>query len=229
MTGAGRGKAIMRGKGKKKEGLVILTAAAAALAVILIFLSAGTKMLSDYETGIAAAARKDIPKGTGITAENVSELFELREVNQSMLPGQTVTDLSQMEGKVLSGDLQENEIVTKKDMNDLAGMEASMTEPTELTFTATSIGNSVGGRICSGDVINVGITFQTDTGESRYRLAGEHIYVLEAMDDTGRPVPPEDTETACIMFRVLMERQDGERLLETLRDGDETIVTLPKS
>ncbi len=229
MTGAGRGKAIMRGKGKKKEGLVILTAAAAALAVILIFLSAGTKMLSDYETGIAAAARKDIPKGTGITAENVSELFELREVNQSMLPGQTVTDLSQMEGKVLSGDLQENEIVTKKDMNDLAGMEASMTEPTELTFTATSIGNSVGGRIRSGDVINVGITFQTDTGESRYRLAGEHIYVLEAMDDTGRPVPPEDTETACIMFRVLMERQDGERLLETLRDGDETIVTLPKS
>ena len=93
----------MRGKGKKKEGLLILTAAAAALAVILIFLSAGTKILSDYETGIAAAARKDIPKGTGITAENVSELFELREVNQSMLPGQTVTDLSQMEGKALSG------------------------------------------------------------------------------------------------------------------------------
>lgn len=166
-------------------------------------------MLSDYETGIAAAARKDIPKGTGITAENVSELFELREVNQSMLPGQTVTDLSQMEGKVLSGDLQENEIVTKKDMNDLAGMEASMTEPTELTFTATSIGNSVGGRIRSGDVINVGITFQTDTGESRYRLAGEHIYVLEAMDDTGRPVPPEDTETACIMFRCLWNARTG--------------------
>ena len=131
----------MRGKGKKKEGLVILTAAAAALAVILIFLSAGTKMLSDYETGIAAVARKDIPKGTGITAENVSELFELREVNQSMLPGQTVTDLSQMEGKVLSGDLQENEIVTKKDMNDLKRLvydlmqnepqqETVVTEPT---------------------------------------------------------------------------------------------------
>lgn len=213
----------------KREIIMILAAAAAALVVMLFFLTAGTKVLSGYETVRVATVRKDIAKGTKITEENLKEFFELREVNKSMLPEHTMADLNQLKGQILCVPLQKNEIVTEKDMNNLARLKVSMLDPIELTFTATSVSDSVGGIIRSGDVINVGITYQTDEGQARYRTAGENIYVIAAMDDSGKSVPPQDSKTACTMFRVIMEQQDAEKFLETLREGDETIVTLPRS
>ena len=216
-------------KDLKKEKLRILAAAAGALLILLLFLAGAVKLLSGYETVKTAAARKTIEKGTQITEENAGQLFVIRETDRAMLPEGTVTTLEELKGKVLSETLWKNEIVTRKDLSDRALVEASMEEPTELTFTATSIADSAGGTVRSGDAINVGILYQTDTGQSRYRLAGEDIYVAEALDDSGRPVSGQKGEAACTMFRVIMERREAEQLLETIRDGDETIVTLPRS
>lgn len=209
---------------------MILAAAAAALVVMLFFFNSRNEgAVPDMKSVRVATVRKDIAKGTKITEENLKEFFELREVNKSMLPEHTMADLNQLKGQILCVPLQKNEIVTEKDMNNLARLKVSMLDPIELTFTATSVSDSVGGIIRSGDVINVGITYQTDEGQARYRTAGENIYVIAAMDDSGKSVPPQDSKTACTMFRVIMEQQDAEKFLETLREGDETIVTLPRS
>lgn len=215
------------GKERKREPVVILTAAAAAVAVILIFFAVGTKLLAGQETVQAVAARTYIKKGTKITEQNLKELTTVVQVEKGVVPNTAVTDISILSGKVLKDSVEPKQMILQTDLTDKKMASEGMHNPMELTFSASSVADSVGGIIRSGDLIHVGVTVREKDGSVCYKLAGENVYVVEALDENGNPVEEKDGGM-CTMFRVLMDQKDAERMMETIRGADSTIVMLPE-
>ncbi len=204
-------------------GAIVLSAL-----IICVCLSYTGSRQEQGETVKVVAAGEQLKKGTRLIDPILQESLVLLEVPRDQVPKGAVSDPKKLVGRMVCHSLEKNEILTAGDTVDEDSIEQQMKEPVELTFAASSPSASVGGRIRSGDIINVGIVFKDDSGKSQYEAVKDAVYVKEAIDDRGETVDPNDRKTFCTMLCVIMERQDAEYLLARLRDGDETIVTLPR-
>ncbi len=198
------------------------------LLLICLCLSCGGSRQEMGKTVKVVAAAEQLKKGTRLTDQEWKESLVLLEIPQGQVPNGAVSDPEKLKGRIVAHTLEKNEILSAGDTVDETAVERQMNEPVELTFAASSPAASVGGKIRGGDIINVGIISRDRDGNARYEAVKDAIYVKDAMDDKGKNVKPMDRETVCTMFCVIMERRDAEYLIARLRDGDETVVTLPK-
>lgn len=214
-------------KMKRKEWTVIIAAITAAVMFLGIFMLIERKVLSSYDVERVVTAKTEIEYGTQITKENLSELFEVTQMQTGCVIEGAVVEMSDLIGQVVKYPIHKKEMVSASDLTNRQLWKEQMTDPIEFTFSATSISDAVAGSVRGGDVIDVGITYQREDGQAQYESVGQSIYVMEVYDDSGSAVSRSDKETVCTMFRVIMEKVDGEVLLEKLRVGDEVVVTLP--
>ena len=218
----------MKKKRKWKDKLAF-TAVSAAVSVLLagIFYAAGVSALSRGEMKAAVVAKSDIEQGVKITQNNVNELFCTKEVNKELIPKDAPEDIRWLVGYTTGSSVHSREIIVRDDFYKPEDLEKQMEEPTELALTASSVSDSAGGHIRGGDRINVGTVRMTEYGTTKYLCVAENVYVKEALDENGNKVDASDRKQPCTMFLVIMERREAERMIELLRDGDETIITLP--
>lgn len=219
---------MKRGKRTKKEWIAIVAAIVAAILFLGIFLMIETKVLSSYQVQKVVTAKKEIEEGTQITEENVAELFAVSEFPSECIIEDAFLVPEELVGNVLNQSVHEKEMVSRLDVTNRQEWIGTMAEPIEFTFSASSISAAVAGSIRGGDVIDIGITYQTDTSQPCYEAVGRSVYVKEVYNDSGKVIDRADKDTPCTMFRVVMEKLEGEALMERLRAGDEVIVTLPK-
>lgn len=212
----------------RREWIVILAALVAAILFLCIFLMLETKVLSAYEETKVVTAKVEIEEGTQVTEENVSALFSVTEMKTEYVIENAITDPKKLIGHVVENNIHQKEMVSMLDVTDRQGWIESLTEPIEFTFSATSISAAVAGSVRGGDVIDVGITYQKEDGQAHFESVGRSIYVKEVYNESGGVISRDDKDTPCTMFRVVMEKTEGEALIEKLRAGDEIIVTLPK-
>lgn len=215
-------------KKTRKEWAAIVAALVAAILFLCIFLMLETKALSAYEVTKVVTAKVEIEEGTQVTKSNIDELFMVVEMQTEYVIDQAVTEPDVLIGHVIENTIHQKEMISLLDVTDRQGWVESMDEPIEFTFTATSISAAVAGSVRGGDVIDVGITYQKEDGLAHFESVGRSIYVKEVYSESGAVISRDDKETPCTMFRVVMEKVDGEELIENLRAGDEVIVTLPK-
>lgn len=214
--------------GKKKSWLMVVAPIVAAILFVGIFITIERKVLSSYEVKQVVTARTEIEKGTQITKENLEALFTVTDMKTEYVIEDALTKPEQLVGCVIENTVHAREMINSQDITDREKWTKELEQPVEFTFTASSIAASVGGTIRGGDVIDVGITVQKSDGKSHFESIGREIYVKEVYNEKGVAVPKSDKETVCTMFRVVMEKSEGEVFLERLRAGDEVIVTLPK-
>lgn len=214
-------------KARKRSWLMVVAPLIVAILFVGIFLTIERKVLSSYETISVVTAKTEIARGTQITSENVEELFATTQMKTEYVIDQAATKKEDLVGCVVENTIHAKEMISGKDLVDREQWIGEMKDPIEFTFTATSIAASVGGTIRGGDVIDVGITVPQADGSSQFLSIGRDIYVKEAYNDKGAAVSRGDVDVVCTMFRVVMEKTQGEIFLEKLRAGDEVIVTLP--
>ena len=215
-------------KKNRKEWATIVAAIVAAVLFLCIFLMLETKALAAYDVTSVVTARTEIEEGTQITSENVESLFTVTQMQTEYVIENAVTDPKALVGYVVDNGIHQKEMVSPLDITDRQGWIESMTEPIEFTFCASSVADAVAGSVRGGDMIDVGITYQKEDGQAYFESVGRSIYVKEVYNESGTVIPRTDKDTVCTMFRVVMEKIEGEALLERLRAGDEVIVTLPQ-
>lgn len=213
---------------RKRSWLMIVAPIVAAILFVGVFLTIERKVLSSYENVSVVTAKTEIERGTQITKENLNDLFTMTDMKTDWVIDQAVTESEDLIGCVIENTIHAREMVAKQDVIDREEWRGNLDEPIEFTFTASSIADSVGGTIRGGDVIDVGIVLQKSDGISYFESIGREIYVMDVYDDNGLAVAKSDTTTVCTMFRVVMEKAEGELFLEKLRAGDEVVVTLPE-
>ncbi len=218
----------MRKKSMKKEWTAILAAFIAAILFVCVFMMVERKMLSAYEKIPVVVAATEIDAGTQITKDNLDTLFHVLEIPNEYVISDAVVQPESLVGHVIKNTIHEKEMISPLDIVDRQSWMEDLAEPIEFTFSASSISAAVAGTIRGGDTIDVGIVYQRDNGIPQYDVVGREIYVKEVYSDSGTMIPRSDKETICTMFRVVMEKMEGEQLIEKLRQGDEVVVTLPK-
>lgn len=218
----------MKKKRKWKDKL-FFTAVSAAVSVLLagIFYTAGVSALSQGEVKDAVLARSNIEQGVKITKDNVKELFYVRQVNKELIPEHAPEDIQRLVGYTTVSSIQEREIIVRDDFYKTENQKNLMEEPTELALKASSAADCAGGHIRGGNRINIGTVKLTEYGTTEYQCVAENVYVKEAFDENGKAAEDSDREAVCTMFSVIMERREAEYMIEQLRDGEETIITLP--
>lgn len=212
----------------KKEWVPIVAAVVVAILFVCIFLRVETKVLSQYDVASVVTAKTEVEAGTQISKDNVDEIFTVTEMMTEYVIENAVTDPATLVGKVIKCDIHKKEMLSTQDVVDRQRWMEEMNEPIEFTFSATSLSAAVAGTIRGGDEIDIGITYQREDGKPYFESIGRSVYVKEVYSENGTVVPRSDKETTCTMFRVIMEKAEGELLIEKLRTGDEVIVTLPK-
>ena len=213
--------------GKMKSWLMVVAPIVAAVLFVGIFLTVERKALSSYETIEVVTAKTEILAGTQVTQENLESLFTTTQMKAEYVIDQATTTKETLVGCVVENTIHAKEMISTKDVTHREKWKNNLTNPIEFTFTASSVAASVGGTIRGGDAIDVGIMVQAADGSSYFTSIGRDIYVKDVYNDKGVSVPRTDQETVCTMFRVVMERSQGEVFIEQLRNGEEVIVTLP--
>lgn len=212
----------------KKEWIAVIAALVAAVLIVGIFLTIETTALSAYEETEVVVAKTEVEAGTQVTDENVDLLFETAKMPSVYVITDPVRERKTLVGCVVEHNVHEKEMISRADLTNRTDWLDSLTEPIEFTFCASSVSAAVAGTIRGGDVIDVGITCQGTDGLAHFESVGRGIYVKESYDENGNPVTRSEKDAVCTMFCVVMEKTEGERMLQRLRDGDEVIVTLPR-
>lgn len=210
----------------KKERKNILPGAAlaaltAAIIVYCIMLNVEKNAMTAYEKGTVLVASSDIAGGSVLTAENINDYIEERELDKSMIPKAAITQKELLEQLMSVRDLDQGTIITEAMFTDLDQMLREMREPVMAGFKADDLYQVVSGTLRSGDRIHI-YTVEPETGNTY--LVWDNIFVREVFDGSGAAIAPEDKITAAQRVNILMEKESIEQFYSELATGSLRVV-----
>lgn len=138
---------------------IISSVCAIALFIGLLFLD--NYFSEDITYKEVVVCKKDIPEGEIITETNIETYLGVQNVNvltvnNGALTKENVNDLLNKKTKI---NLYKGEIVTLKDFKDLNIYTDDIVNPIEVSIAVDSMAASDGGKIRSGDLVNITLMF----------------------------------------------------------------------
>ncbi len=209
---------------KEKKNLLPKAAAGALLAAVIVFcimLNVEKNAMAAYEKSKILVACGDIAKGTVLTAENVDEYLEEKDLDKSLIPQAAIVDVEQLYQQMTVQKLDKGTMITEAMLQDLDKMLQDMTEPVVAGFKAEDLYQVVSGTLRSGDRIHI-YTVDLDT-RSTY-LVWENIFIREVFDGSGVMIEAEDKVTAAQRINILMEKENVEQFYSELAAGSLRVV-----
>lgn len=107
-------------------------------------------------------AKSDIPENEIITADNAKKYFTTKDINTLDTTNGYITSFEPLVGKQAKVSLLQGEIVSEKDFKDLAQYTNNYKNPVEISVDVGAIANADGGKIRSGDLINITMMFSRE-------------------------------------------------------------------
>lgn len=107
-------------------------------------------------------AKTDIPENEIITEANASSYFTTKDINVLDATSGYLTSLDAIIGKQSKVSLLQGEIVSAKDFKDLQKYANNYNNPVEISVDVGSIANADGGKVRSGDLINLTMMFSRE-------------------------------------------------------------------
>ncbi len=198
-----------------------LAAFAAAVIVYGIMLNAQKNILTGYEKSHVLFASGEIKEGVELTADNVSEYVELREMDKALISESTVTDMAMLLGQIVAHDIDGGTLLTKGMFLDVRALKENMEEPVVAGFMADDLYQVVSGVLRSGDKIHI---YTVDKESGNAYLIWENVLVQAVFDNAGTAVAAEDTQTAAGRINVLLEKKHVEQFYSELAAGSLRVV-----
>ena len=207
--------------GKKGIAMKLLGSFLVAVALFGVLVGVEKNLLSDYEKVSVVLCKIDVPKGTKITKENVSQYFYDYEVDIALVNDTCIKDKNEVIDTVVEKSLSAHEILRKDDCTKEAEIYNKFSNPVEASITATNPGDIVSGTIRRGDYVDIAVV-NKDTLE--YDLMLKKVYVVDAFTSTGEKVSEKAEGTAATMLTVV-EEKDNLAKFYSARETGNVIVT----
>lgn len=207
--------------GKKGVAMKLLGSFLVAMALFGVLVGVEKNLLSDYEKVSVVLCKIDVPKGTKITKENVSQYFYDYEVDIALVNDTCIKDKNEVIDTVVEKSLSAHEILRKDDCTKEAEIYNKFSNPVEASITATNPGDIVSGTIRRGDYVDIAVV-NKDTLE--YDLMLKKVYVVDAFTSTGEKVSENAEGTAATMLTVV-EEKDNLAKFYSARETGNVIVT----
>ena len=207
--------------GKKGIAMKLLGSFLVAVALFVVLVGVEKNLLSDYEKVSVVLCKIDVPKGTKITKENVSQYFYDYEVDIALVNDTCIKDKNEVIDTVVEKSLSAHEILRKDDCTKEAEIYNKFSNPVEASITATNPGDIVSGTIRRGDYVDIAVV-NKDTLE--YDLMLKKVYVVDAFTSTGEKVSENAEGTAATMLTVV-EEKDNLAKFYSARETGNVIVT----
>ena len=207
--------------GKKGVAMKLLGSFLVAVALFGVLVGVEKNLLNDYEKASVVLCKTDVPKGTKITKENVSQYFYEYEVDIALVNDTCIKDKNEVIDTVVENSLSAHEILRKDDCTKEAEIYNKFSNPVEASITATNPGDIVSGTIRRGDYVDIAVV-NKDTLE--YDLMLKKVYVVDAFTSTGEKVSENAEGTAATMLTVV-EEKDNLAKFYSARETGNVIVT----
>lgn len=226
---------------KNKPFLKIIISLVIAVLLFIVLLLTEKSMLSDYDKITVVVAKQDIPEGIEITNENYNQYFTTCEVNKEVNSEGIVKNITKKEkvqndttnkenktietcvldGCITTTNIYKNEIIYEKDFVSTNDLLDGIEVPTEVTFSVNSIDAALGGSIRPGQLVD--ITVYSDKKEASFYIL-KNAYIYKAMDESGKLISNDDTETSATMFTIIVDRDFAREFYAALNIGDVSIA-----
>lgn len=130
-------------------------------------------------------AKEDIPENTILTMENADKYLTMKNLNILDMTSTTLTSADDLLGRKARVMLSKGECVTLKDFEDVNAYTKDITDPVEVSIEIASAANADGGKLRTGDLINITMMYTKD--QLNYSGASSGVSTSKDIDDsTGR-------------------------------------------
>lgn len=198
-----------------------LAALAAAVIIFCVLLNVEKNVMTAYEKGCILTAREDIPKGVVLDSQNISQYFEEKEMDKSLIPAAAIVDKDVLEQQMTASELDKGTIITSAMFTDLEKMTDEMHDPVIAGFKADDLYQVVSGRLRSGDHIHI---YTVDPNSGNTYLVWNNVYVKDVFDGSGSVIVPGDVVTAAQRVNILLEKGNIEQFYSELSRGSLRVV-----
>lgn len=209
--------------GKKGVAMKLLGSFLVAVALFGVLVGVEKNLLNDYEKASVVLCKTDVPKGTKITKENVSQYFYDYEVDIALVNDTCIKDKNEVIDTVVEKSLSAHEILRKDDCTKEAEIYNKFSNPVEASITATNPGDIVSGTIRRGDYVDIAVV-NKDTLE--YDLMLKKVYVVDAFTSTGEKVDDGVEGTAATMLTVVEEKNNLAKFYSARETGNVIVTKL---
>lgn len=130
-------------------------------------------------------AKEDIPENTILTRENADKYLTMKNLNILDMTSTTLTTADDLLGRKAKVMLSKGECVTLKDFEDVNAYTKDIVDPVEVSIEISSAANADGGKLRTGDLINITMMYTKD--QLNYSGASSGVSTSKNLDDnTGK-------------------------------------------
>jgi hypothetical protein len=221
-------KEITRQERNRRNNIKRLTISALVALILFISLTIIQSSILNQETKVSVyQVIADIDSGTKITEDNLNQYLALKAVQVSLIPENYITDSSEIIGQFVNRAYKARDIITTDGLIDTERLYIdSVSNPTEISFTASSLESSVAGTIREGDYVNIyGIMTDDENNllAASKKYTFKHVYIFKAFDGSGnRNVTASNDDTinssanTTSMYTVVLAEDDVELFNEMI-------------
>lgn len=161
-------------------------------------------------------AKEDIPENTILTMENADKYLTMKNLNILDMTSTTLTSADDLLGRKARVMLSKGECVTLKDFEDVNAYTKDITDPVEVSIEIASAANADGGKLRTGDLINITMMYTKD--QLNYSGASSGVSTSKDIDNsTGR--------NWFSGYELEEDTSDNNTVTTTAEDGTVTSVT----
>lgn len=141
----------------KKIGIIFLSLVGAVV-IFLILIGLQNKIIFPHGEAIVYYAKKDIPKNTEITKDNINTYLEKKKINNDNLVEGSISSEKEVINRYLTNDILSGEQISSKRIEKISTRVQNIKNLREYSLKFSDISEVVGGTLREGDVIDLILT-----------------------------------------------------------------------
>lgn len=206
-------------KGKASSIAIAMLSLVLAILVFGLLLFAQNKLSDEIIYQQVVIAKVDIPENEIITESNAEKYFELKNMNTLDTTNGFMTDVNAILGKQSKVSLLKGEVVSVKDFKDTFSYLQGIKNPVEISIDVGAIANADGGKIRSGDIVNLTMMYS----RNQLNMDGSMEQVSQ-INGTVVDIPDYDFDMSSFEYYDGSEDYENEDISDTSEDDMEMLI-----
>lgn len=215
---------VTRQERNRRNNMKRITISALVAFILFVALTIIQSSILNQETKVSVyQVKKDIHEGTKITEENFDSYLATKDVQASLIPDGYITDKTLVIGKFINRNYKAKDVITVDGLNDSeTAYNSGIKNPVKLSFSVSSLSDSVSGTLREGDYINIYGMRNAHNAAGEVIIATnaiytfKHIYIEKAYNSSGDIIDSADRESEALMFTIIIEEGDVDLFNEML-------------
>lgn len=211
-----REKKVRKNSGTKKDHRLTLAMVAilTAFIVFVVLVVIQDRIVNEGVTKNVVVAMKDIPAGTKLTQENMSNYLTVEARPEEQIPAAgTFSSGHSLIDKVTDRDIQAKEMITEESLYEM-DFYSEVNDPVEISIAVGDLGRAVAGTLRAGDLVDIKTVIRLKMDAEETETDGSVTNVGEEPSVTLEEEGAENTETVTAQDEAVILDMLGNVLLD---------------